>query len=258
MNGRLRTVAATLVVLSLLAAGCGSGGSPLDEPPVGSPLLPDLAPLPPIDMQMRHKKDKWYIAFSSTLVNVGKGDFVLVAKRGIRDWRVEQGLFYSESGGRYVRVRAPVVWGGDGHDHWHIRRVATMRLVAIDAAGNPLPEGGRVDAKIGFCFFDHRRLLEESREKARYSRKSCGKEDSSTIGMGLSPGWRDTYAFNLPGQSIDVTDLPDGRYRVWADVDESGWFREANTSNNRTWVDIELSTKDDLRFALIVKVGPRP
>jgi hypothetical protein len=251
----LRTAAA-LALLALVASGCASR-TPFEDP-VGDPVLPDLVPTPPIDMQMLEQEGKWYISFSSTLVNVGEGDFVLVAKREIRDWRVEQGIRYSTSGGRLVRVRAPVVWGGDGHNHWHIRRVATMRLVAMDERGRTLSGGGRADAKIGFCFFDYKRQLDRGPKRFQYSRLSCGKEDDARIAMGLSIGWGDTYSFNLPGQRIEVTDLADGRYRLFADVDEAGWFREASRANNRTWIDLVLSTQDKLRFARVVAVGPKP
>jgi hypothetical protein len=249
---------ATLAAMCALVSACGGSSSPLTEPPVGEPVLPDLMPAPPVDMQMLHERDKWYIRFSSTLVNVGNGDFVLVATRGIREWRVEQGIIYSTSGAKFVRVRAPIVWGGDGHEHWHVSRVATMRLVAMDDQGRPVPERGLVDAKVGFCFFDQKPTLGRGPEKPVYNRLSCGHEDYSEIGMGLSPGWGDTYRFILPGQRIDVTDVPDGRYRLWASADEAAWFRETTRANNRTWVDIELSTKEDQRFALVVKVGPKP
>ena len=77
--------------------------------------------------------------------------------------------------------------------------------------------------------------------------------------MGLSPGWGDTYAFILPGQSIDTTNLPDGTYRLWADVDEAHWFREVTRANDVTWVDIKLSTNEQgVRFALVVGRGPKP
>ena len=249
-------IAAALVAVALLASGCGAS-SPFDDP-VGVPVLPDLAPEPPVDMQMLGDKGKWYISFSSTLVNVGPGPFVLVARREIRDWRVAQGIAYSRSGGRLVHVAAPVVWGGDGHHHWHIKRVATMRLVEMGDEGGELPNGGRADAKIGFCFYDYAPVLRPRPKRPQYSRLSCGKQDTSRIAMGLSIGWGDTYPFNLPGQRIDVTDLADGRYRLWADVDESGWFREASRANNRTWVDILLTSKDELRFARVVAVGPKP
>ena len=66
------------------------------------------------------------------------------------------------------------------------------------------------------------------------------------------------YALNLPGQTIDVTDVPDGPYRLIADVDKPGWFRELDVRNNTTWVDIDLSTRDGLRFAKVVGSGPDP
>jgi hypothetical protein len=250
-------VLAMLAVVAVSLTGCG-GRQPFEGEPVGTALLPDLAPVPPVDMQMLEKDGKWYISFSSTLVNVGKGDFVLVGRREIREWRVQQGIRYSESGGVLVRVRAPVVWGGDGHRHWHIRRVATMRLVALGADGRPVAGPGRADAKIGFCFFDYARSLKRGPERHQYSRVSCGSEDDSRIAMGLSIGWGDTYSITLPGQRIDVSEVPDGSYRLYAEVDESGWFREASRKNNRTWIDVVLTSQDELRFARVVAVGPKP
>ncbi len=37
-----------------------------------------------------------------------------------------------------------------------------------------------------------------------------------------------------------MTGLPDGKYRLWTEIDEQGLFREASRDNNRTWLDIEL------------------
>ena len=76
--------------------------------------------------------------------------------------------------------------------------------------------------------------------------------------MGLSPGWADVYGFNLPGQSVDITDLPDGGYRIWAEADAEGWFEESNKENNTTWIDFELTTDGENRFARVTEVGPEP
>ena len=73
--------------------------------------------------------------------------------------------------------------------------------------------------------------------------------------MGLSIGWEDVCALNIPGQSIDVTELPNGRYRLVA-CRRARWFREADTTNNKTWIDIELSTRDELRFSKVLATGP--
>jgi hypothetical protein len=221
-------------------------------------VLPDIVPAPPTDVHMTHLNGKWLISFSSILVNIGDGDFVLRATRKGGVWHVEQDIQYSTSGARPVTVPAQLVWGGDGHHHWHIARVATNRLVRLDNAGRANPRGGLIDSKTGFCFYDYSRQLENGPPKAVYSRKSCGNSmDDDTVGMGLSHGWGDTYNFGLPGQSIDVTRLPDGKYRLWAKADEMRWFRDSRSDNNVSWVDIEISTSaNGARTTRVVKVGP--
>ena len=185
---------------------------------------------------------RWRIRFNTIIVNVGEGDFLLRAIRNVRGgWKTEQNIPYSEEGARRVPIRAPLVWGGDGHEHWHINRVAVVKLV-------PLAENGRVEAgakalvdgKVGFCFYDHTHELPSGLAEPRYSARSCGKQDATVVGMGLSPGWNDTYRMRLRGQWIDVTDVPDGKYRLFTEIDPQGWFQEASTRNNRTWIDIDL------------------
>jgi hypothetical protein len=202
---------------------------------------------------------RWHIFFSTTIVNVGKSDFLL---RAVREsggtWVVEQGIPYSESGAEIVPTDATLAWGGDGHDHWHVTRVATVRLVALGENGRPKNEEGRTDTKIGFCFYDHTHELERGPEDPVYSAHSCGDEGDTLIGVGLSVGWNDTYRQSLPGQSIDVTGLPDGKYRLWTDIDEQGWFREATRTNNRTWIDLDLKQTPDGLSASTLEWGPSP
>jgi hypothetical protein len=253
----------TLLLPALLVAlTCGCGGTSLDikepGPPVGNPVLPDLAPAPALDIRTSQEDGRWLIRFSSILVNIGKGDFALRAKRVDDDWRVEQDVYYSTSGAKVVPTPARLIWGGDGHDHWHVERIAINRLVPLPATGRaPSRAEGRADAKVGFCFYDFSRQLETGPIQAVYSRISCGDEDDKAIGMGLSHGWLDAYANALPGQSIDVTDLADGDYRLWTEADAKGWFREARRDNNVTWVDIALVTKEDgIRDVRVTKSGP--
>jgi Lysyl oxidase len=255
--------AAVAVCALILAVGCGGGGnSDLDEPgpPVGRPVLPDLVPSPPRRVHLRRMNGRWSLSFDSILVNVGDGEFLLRAKRdGNGKWQVEQDIPYSTSGAKPVPLRPSLVWGGDGHEHWHVPRVATNELVRLDKKGRPVRGESWTDAKVGFCFFDFsRQLATKGPEEAVHSRHSCGHEDDDVVGMGLSPGWGDTYPWVLPGQSIDITDLPDGTYRLQAEADQRRWFREVTRKNNRTWAEFELSTRDGLRYALVTKVGPAP
>jgi hypothetical protein len=132
-------------------------------------------------------------------------------------------------------------------------------LVPLDAKGRPV-NGSKdlIDTKVGFCFYDHTHELDRGPEDAQYSAHSCGHEDDTVFGVGLSPGWNDTYRASLPGQSIDVTDLPDGKYRLWTEIDERGWFKEATRADNRTWLDLDLRTTPGGRLAGVIGTGPAP
>ena len=242
--------------LALIVSACG--GFPTVDNPAGEPLLPDLVPEPPIDLRVTVEDDRTTVRFSSTLVNVGEGDFILRADRDTGEWLVEQELWYSESGGELIPTEADMVWGGDGHGHWHVRRVVSYRLVPLDENGNPIEEDLGFDTKIGFCFFDHTRQFDFGPVEAVYSVHECGEEDDDQVRMGLSTGWGDVYLFTLPGQSIDITDLPDGNYRLWAEVDAESWFIEETRDNNVTWIDFELTTQEGRRFAGLTDVGPEP
>ncbi len=79
-------------------------------------------------------------------------------------------------------VDATLAWGGDGHDHWHVVRVATVRLVPLDERGRPKDEAGRIDSKIGFCFYDHTHEPNRGPEEPVYSAHSCGEETTRSSG----------------------------------------------------------------------------
>ncbi len=257
---RARVVSLALL-LGLVAAACG--GSDIEEvgPPVGEAMLPDLVPEPPQELQTGVEDGEWHIRFTSVLVNQGAGDFIVRAAREGDVWTVGQEIPYSESGGEVVASDAELGWGGDGHDHWHVKRIATYTLVALDEAGNPAPGGvGRTDTKVGFCFYDSTDSLPgRGPEAAIWSRESCGLQEDTALRMGLSTGWGDEYIYALPGQSISIDGLPDGRYRIWAEADSQAWFTEVTRQNNITWLDIELSTQSDgVRYALAGDAGPLP
>lgn len=250
-----------LVALVLLLGACGEDGLPAVGAPEGQPVMPDLVPVPPVDVRTTTTEGgSTLMRFSSTLANIGAGEFLLRASRDEGEWEVEQEITYSESGGELSPTEATVIWGGDGHEHWHIERVASYRLVPLSAEGEPVEDGSNlVDSKIGFCFFDHSAYLETGPEEEVHSVHACGHVDDTQLRMGMSSGWADVYPFTLPGQSINIDEVPDGAYRLWAEADAAGWFREADRSNNITWVDIELSTAEDgRRRALVVEVGPEP
>jgi hypothetical protein len=274
--GRLNMLVGGLSGLLWLLAGCG-GNTDVDtdadddtdvfvdearwsEPPVGAPLLPDFAPVPPLDIHTKEVDGVWTVEFSSTVVNVGEGDFHATAKKEPDgSWTITQDIEYDQGGAEQVATPAEAVWAGDGHEHWHVKRYVVYHLTALDDRGRPTGDQ-RTDHKVGFCIYDFEKGdVDFGPEEPVYGRAGCGKEDSTRLVMGLSPGWADYYKWSLPGQSIEIDGLPDGAYRIFAVADEARVFREETVKNNRTWVDFELSTDSDgLRLALVGEVGPSP
>jgi hypothetical protein len=136
---------------------------------------------------------------------------------------------------------------------------ATSPITCSRSTGGQPTGDERTDHKIGFCIYDFRRADTGTGPRDPvYGRDGCGKKDSTHLVMGLTPGWADYYSWNLPGQSISIDGLPDGPYRIFADADEAGMFREASTDNNETWVDFTLSTSQGTRYAKVDQVGPVP
>ncbi len=72
------------------------------------------------------------------------------------------------------------------------------------------------------------------------------------LGTGEPPaGWGDTYYQWLPGQSFDITNLPNGRYFVKVQVNKNGNLFEADTSNDVSYRRIFLRGRPGRRFVLV-------
>jgi hypothetical protein len=196
-----------------------------------------------------------YLRFTTSIANRAAAPLVLRADRRNRwtsDWRVTQ-RFDEADGGRSESVLpgATLVWGGHGHDHWHLRFGTAYRL-----EGRPPTDGVRVHAKAGYCFFDQLRRLPAARNAA-YPKDTCDGIDRTSIEMGLTPGWSDPYQWTLPDQLLEVTGLDDGTYRLYATADPDGLVRETNERNNVDWVDLRLTTSTTPVRARVIARAPR-
>lgn len=145
-------------------------------------------------------------------------------------------------------------WGAC-HGHFHFKKYAAYRLwKPADfkrfqrlKAQNPNMLSGDVIAnnglnpvvgtKRGFCVIDYARApaseFQGQRDKRTYL--DCGYIFEGTTypgNQGLGVGWADTYVRNLPGQWIDVTDVPDGDYILDVETNPDRSFQEARYDNN--------------------------
>ena len=200
--------------------------------------------------------DAEQLFFSASITNIGPGPFVIKAVRGDERgaWRVSQ-RFQERDGTQSEReTPADMVWGGHGHNHWHVQIGASYRLFAL-----PGLRLVRSYEKVGYCFFDQVRFdpnLPDAPKGQVFAKDTCDGRSTLALEMGLSPGWQDPYTWLLPDQRLDITGLLDGKYRLVAKADPNNWFRETDERNNVTWVDLALQTNAGSPRVTVEEVGP--
>lgn len=203
--------------------------------------LPDLAMAPLADFKVEKTSDgRRLLRYSATIVNIGDGAMQAEGSRpssAQAQMSVDQRIFNSVVGSRTVPTAATMFFSGDGHSHWHLEDLEISELVRLD---NGVKVGS--GAKHGFCFYDvvpFNLGLPGAPGSKVYT--TCGT-DSSVLAqtMGISIGWGDLYAYSLPDQWVDITNVSPGRYRLTTTADLRERFLESNETNNFTWTDLQL------------------
>jgi hypothetical protein len=261
MTRRLAIAALAGLPLVVLAGAAAVAYWPSSPPPLleapNEPLLPDLAMSSLRDFTAGVAPDgDQYLSFTASIANVGRGPFIVHGVRGDERgaWRVSQRFRERRAPTSEVVTPAELVFGGHGHDHWHVRVGASYWLTRPGS-----DEILRKYRKVGFCFFDQARLKrrpEVAPAAPTFGKNDCSGRERLDVEMGLSPGFADPYPWTLPDQRLLVTGLEDGVYRLWGDADPQGWFRETNEANNLTWVDVRLTLSVTPPRAEIVRRGP--
>lgn len=263
MRSKLR-ILVLLVVVAVIGGGAifVAGGSWLREtvPTPREPRLPDLVSLPPFDFLVATDEQRnEYLRFSTTIANVGDGPLVIRARRAFgwnEQWNVVQ--WFEESDGRESGrlTGANIVFGGHGHEHWHLKFGATYRLLSEEERQLA------TQTKAGYCFFDQvafATTLPGAPAESHYPNDLCGEDGDTSVSMGMSVGWSDPYFWQLEDQRVIISGFADGRYRLTADADPDGWLQEMDETNNGTWAIIELGTQGDgLRTVDLIETAPAP
>jgi hypothetical protein len=256
-------IAGGLMVIAASAWSVGAFSSDDAPGPIVArthPLLPDLAMGPIEDIAVGTTElGQQRLRFAASIVNIGEGPFLLRAQRpwiGGEDWTVSQWIAERDGGFSVRPTGANLIYGGDNHHHWHVKQVEIHQIESLD--GKVL---GRL-VKQGFCFFDtdpYQPELPGAPAKAHWGGRGCAGSFDTRVRMGLSIGWADKYPWHLLDERIDVTDLPDGTYRIREIADPHNDFEESDETNNETWVDVALkSNAEGLRETTVVATGPAP
>jgi hypothetical protein len=217
-------------------------GAVLPAAPVAaaSDRLPDLRMAPIRDLRIsRSASGRKLLRFTTEILNYGAGPFEI---RGLRrttssPFDIDQIVYRSDGSIRRIETTAGLRYAGDGHDHYHVRRLAMYHLWSN--------RGTLRDSKIGFCFFDtNARYLSLPRapRTPRYFESGCGSRRSLSLRNGISVGWGDRYPWNFAYQWIDITGLPTGTYTLRAMVDLHGQFTESRDTNNCSYVRLSIGS----------------
>lgn len=110
------------------------------------------------------------------------------------------------------------------HGHYHFKGFAGSRL--LDLEGNQL----RVSRKVSFCLLDTNRWERGATTRKKYN---CGTQ-------GIQSGWGDVYDSGLPGQWIEIDDLPAGDYQLELTVNPDGILAETNYENNSVLIPVTI------------------
>ncbi|MCO8269212.1 lysyl oxidase family protein [Actinoplanes sp. TRM 88003] len=196
---------------------------------------PDLRSLPAWGISIAPgTKNKWYVNFGATVWNAGTSPLLVDGFR-----RSGQGLmdayqyFFDAQGNQVGAVPAGTMeWDARaGHEHWHFTDFAQYTLLKADK------KVAVRSGKEAFCLantdqVDYTIPLAKWRPLNTDLETSCGLASSVGVREVLDIGNGDTYTQDRPGQSFDITGLPNGTYYIQVKANPAGKLSELSTTNN--------------------------
>lgn len=212
---------------------------PNAAPPTGAPSVPrgpkpDLRPLPSWGMAIAPEDGRDYLQFSANVWNAGPSPLVLDGFRRPGENIMDAYQYFYDDNGNQVGY-APtgtMEWDDrDGHSHWHFTDFASYRLL------NDTQTEVVRSQKEAFCLaatdaIDYTVKNANWRPNNTDLHTACGNEGSIAVREVLDVGSGDTYLQYLPGQSFDITDLPNGTYYVQVIANPDHNLYESNLNNN--------------------------
>ena len=214
-------------------------------------LLPDLDPDEPHALQTFTSKDETdgtqhaYLTFEVTINNVGAGPLIV---RGHRADASQPQLVADQVIRTADRKTATVPSVGvlvydEDLERWGLAPYQTYELRS--RTGALVQKAQDSD----FCLEDNGAARSRTRKKLILPGKprqrfyvGCGRRQAGllTLDTGISVGWKNRHAAMHGGQMIDVTNVPDGTYRLVQRVNPARKLREASYANDASSVLVAL------------------
>jgi hypothetical protein len=211
----------------------GQRGQPAE--PV--PLLPDLQSLPPTDLKIERLSDGGrQLRLTNVVWNSGDGPLELMgqADEASEQMVVYQRITYSD-GSTVGRLVGAFVWHPT-HAHFHFENFAQYEIWSVTPQRELHTRLTATD-KVSWCVIESNIVDRGVENFAPYrAHTTCDQEI-----QGLQPGWGDRYGSHLPGQSIDISWLPDGVYALRTVANPGAAIIERSYTNNVATLLLEIA-----------------
>ncbi|MBI3886340.1 MAG: hypothetical protein HY302_11515 [Opitutae bacterium] len=234
--------------LSLLGACAGLAalafGPAASASPGGQIHYPDLWPYYAYGLRSDTVNGRQMLSFNAAIANFGDGPMELAPQNnpatGMTD--AYQRFYTHDAAGNWTMTGTQYVGTfafHPEHNHWHFENFAAYQLRTAAPDGTVGPTILASSMKVSFCLGDDWQARTDLEHAAPQTYTDC----SQAAVQGISVGWTDIYAWSLPGQSLDVTGLPDGTYWLLITVDPDNLLTEGGggKGNNTNGTKFQLS-----------------
>ncbi|MDQ0582312.1 lysyl oxidase family protein [Streptomyces rishiriensis] len=229
--------------------------------PAGVPK-PDLRSLPAWDIAVTDGEDgdvagKDYLAFSANVWNAGPAPLVVDGFRKPGADLMDSYQYFYDAKGKQVGYAPAGTMEWDprvGHEHWHFTDFASYRLLAADQ--KEIVKSG----KEAFCLANTD-AIDYTVKNANWHpfntdlSTACGQQNSISVREVLDVGSGDTYTQYRPGQSFDITGLPNGTYYIQVVANPANRLQESDTKNNVSLRKVVLGGAEGARTVSVPPVG---
>lgn len=225
---------------------------------------PDLRSLPAwgisasegVDDKTGKPNGKWYVNFGATVWNAGTSPLVVDGFRRTGTGLMDAYQYYFDAKGKQVgsRPAGTLEWDPrEGHMHWHFTDFAQYNLLKADK------KFAVRSGKEAFCLantdaVDYTIPAAKWRPDNTSLETSCGANTVVAVREVLDIGNGDTYSQDRPGQSFDITNLPNGTYYIQVKANPSNRLSELNVKNNVALRKIVLGGTPKKRTVTVPKV----
>jgi len=224
---------------------------------------PDLRPVPAWGIEVGPGEEgtpdaeKDYLQFSATVWNAGPSPLVLDGFRQQGKDLMDAYQYFYDGNGKQIGYQqtGTMEWDArEGHSHWHFTDFARYSL--LNAQQSEVVRS----QKEAFCLAATD-AIDNTVKNANWHpsntdlHTACGNHGSLSVREVLDVGAGDTYVQTLPGQSFDVTDLPNGTYYVQVVANPEKRLYESSTTNNVALRKITLGGTKHHRTVQVPPVG---